>query len=218
MFSVFRNNLGGMPAGTFAAAVVTAGEPLVGNVNETKTQANIPGGEAKAAYGAFPSTSATDTVVAPLVKELFNGKTTGVAVVNAGYDPTSPATYVDAAGTVRSFETTNTVAPDTAVSFFFVYQNQGGVSRFVEFWRTRGGHQRGNLQIQQWRAVHCTCPGTDIEMTSSWTSRITKDSTSSGSPVLTVATDRAPRSASAAANEPGVTPSIVVSIRRGNSV
>ena len=96
-------------------------------MNESKEQANTPGGEAKAAYGAFPSTSATDTVVAPLVKELFNGKTTGVAVVNAGTDPTKiQATYVDAAGTVRSFETTDNVAPDTAVSFFFVYQNQGG--------------------------------------------------------------------------------------------
>ena len=129
VFSVFRNNLGGMPAGTFAAAKVSSnnGQPLVGSVNESKDQANIPGSEAKAAYAAFPVKAATDTVVAPLVKELFNGNTTGVAVVNAGDQPTKiQASYVDASGAVRNFETTNNVAPGEAVSFFFVYQNAGG--------------------------------------------------------------------------------------------
>lgn len=125
VFSVYRNNLGGMPAGTFASAVVSADQPLVGAVNESKDQANTPGGKAKAVYAAFPQSGATDVVALPLVKELFGKNTTGVAVVNAGDNPTTfIATYTDADGVSRQFQTASTVDPGGAVSFFQVFANR----------------------------------------------------------------------------------------------
>ncbi len=128
VFSPFRNNLGGMPAGVFASGVASAAQPLVGSVNEQKDQANTPGGKVKAVYAAFPEIRATDEVALPVVKELFNGKTTGVAVVNAGTQPTRfVATYTDANGVSRTFQTTRTdIQPGEAISFFQVFQNIGG--------------------------------------------------------------------------------------------
>lgn len=124
VFSTFRDNLGGLPAGTFASAVVSADQKLVGSVNESKSQANTPGGKAKAVYACFGQNRATDEVALPLVKELFGGKTTGVTVVNAGTAATKfLATYTDANGVARSFETADAVDPGEAVPFFQVFQN-----------------------------------------------------------------------------------------------
>jgi hypothetical protein len=122
VFSRFRNNLGGMPEGVFAAGEASADQKLVGSVNESKTQANIPGGKAKAVYACFPKSKATDTVALPLVKEIFKGKTTGVSVVNAGDAPTQfIATYTDAAKASKTFQTISTnIQPGEAVSFFQV--------------------------------------------------------------------------------------------------
>ena len=128
VFSVFRNNLGGMPAGTFAAAVVTSidnvtynPQPLAGMVNETNNFG-------KATYAVFSQSAATTSVGMPLVKEMFAGGTTGVAVVNVGTAATKLyATYTDQNGVARTFETVSTVQPGAAVSFFKVYQNTGGI-------------------------------------------------------------------------------------------
>jgi hypothetical protein len=127
VFSRYQNNLGGMPTGVFAAGVATASEPLVGSVNESKAQDNIPGGKAKAVYSCFSKSNATDEIALPLVKEMFNGKTTGVSVVNAGDNPTQfIATYTDASGSSVTFQTVATdIQPGEAVSFFQVYSNPG---------------------------------------------------------------------------------------------
>lgn len=130
VFSVFRDNLGGMPAGTFAAAVVTSidnatydPQPIAGTVNETNNFG-------KATYAAFSNSSATTTVGLPLVKEMFGGGTTGVTVVNVGSLPTKIfASYTDQNGNVREFETVATVAPGAAVPLFKVYTNP--LSRFT---------------------------------------------------------------------------------------
>ncbi len=127
VFSVHRDNLGGMPAGTFAAAIVESisdathtPQKLAGMVNE----ANNMG---KATYAAFAQSAATTKVGLPMVKEMFSNNTTGVAVVNVGTAATKfYATYTDQNGVVRSFETAATVAPGAAVSFFTVYLNPGG--------------------------------------------------------------------------------------------
>jgi len=127
VFSVFRDNLGGMPAGTFASAVVSASQNLVGSVNESKDQPNTPGGKAKAVYAAFAQSAATNVVALPLVKEMFGGKTTGVAVVNAGDASTTViASYTDAAGVTRQFQTSSAIDPGEAISLFQVFQNAGG--------------------------------------------------------------------------------------------
>jgi len=128
VFSAFRNNLGGMPAGVYAAGVASASQPLVGSVNESKDQAGTPGGKVKAVYGCFPKSKATNKVALPVVKEMFNSQTTGVTVVNAGDQPTQfIATYTDANGNVRTFQTVRTdIQPGEAVPFFQVFQNPGG--------------------------------------------------------------------------------------------
>lgn len=128
VFSVYRNNLGGMPAGVYASGVASAAQPLVGSVNESKAQPNTPGGYAKAVYSCFGQSLATDKVALPMVKEMFSGNTTGVAVVNAGTGPTRfIATYTDANGVARRFQTVRTdIQPGEAVSFFQVFQNSGG--------------------------------------------------------------------------------------------
>jgi hypothetical protein len=142
VFSVFRDNLGGIPAGTFAAAVVTSLDDatydpqlLVGMVNETNNFG-------KATYSAFAKDSATTKVGLPMVKEMFANSTTGVAVVNVGTDSTYfYATYTDQNGIVRKFRTTDEVAPGAAVSFFTVYKNLNnkftGLANFSALYGTK---------------------------------------------------------------------------------
>lgn len=142
VFSAFRDNLGGMPSGTFASATITSiddatydPQPLAGMVNETNSFG-------KATYAAFAKKSATTTVGFPIVKEMFSGSTTGVAVVNVGTAPTKfYATYIDQNGVSRTFETTSTVLPGAAVSFFKVYTNPSskftGLSNFSVLFGTK---------------------------------------------------------------------------------
>lgn len=87
-FSKWNNNLGGLPAGTMAAAVIecTNGQPLVGSSNDAKTQSGFPG-EAKVKYNAYADALATDTAYAPMVKEFYAGFTGGVTVQNVGTAP-----------------------------------------------------------------------------------------------------------------------------------
>lgn len=84
-FSKWNDNLGGLPAGTMAAAVIecTNGQPLVGSSNDAKTQQDFPG-EAKVKYAAFADTLSTSTAYAPMVKEFLDGLTGGVTVQNVG--------------------------------------------------------------------------------------------------------------------------------------
>jgi len=142
VFSKFRDNLGGLPEGTFAAAVVTSldnttydPQPLVGMINETNNFG-------KATYSAFAKESATTKVGLPMVKEMFANSTTGVAVVNVGSAPTKLyASYTDQNGNTRTFETVNAVAPGAAVSFYTVYNNLNnrftGLSNFSALYGTK---------------------------------------------------------------------------------
>jgi hypothetical protein len=84
-FSKWNNNLGGLPPGTMAAAVIesTNGEPLVGSSNDAKTQPGFPG-QAKVKYAAFPDELATPEAYAPMVKEMLGIFTGGVTVQNVG--------------------------------------------------------------------------------------------------------------------------------------
>jgi hypothetical protein len=84
-FSKWNNNLGGLPQGTIAAAVIesTNGQKLVGSSNDAKTQPGFPG-EAKVKYSAFADELATPTGFAPMVKEFKGLFTGGVTVQNVG--------------------------------------------------------------------------------------------------------------------------------------
>ncbi|MEM7131195.1 MAG: hypothetical protein AAF702_33070 [Chloroflexota bacterium] len=149
VFNNARNNIGRMPIGTFASATVESirGQKLVGTVNENNNGK-------KAVYAAFcvegcgadgNSTPTTTKVAAPLVKEFFRGKTTGITVANAGTASTKiMASYTDAVGTTRVIESSAEVPPGGAISFFSIYTNPGdrfivlaGFTDFNDFFDTK---------------------------------------------------------------------------------
>jgi len=127
VFSSFRNNLGGMPTGTFAAGIVesitdTTHTPqlLAGVVNETNSLG-------KAVYYAFADTQATTKIALPLVKEQFNNMTTGGSIMNIGSAPTILYfSYTDRAGNLREFQTTQPLAPGAAIPIYTVNKNLSG--------------------------------------------------------------------------------------------
>lgn len=124
LFSKYNNNLGGLPAGTFAAAVIESlddathdPQPLVGTGNDSKTLSAIPGGKGKTQYNAFPSTVATDHAASPNVKEYIGVRRGGVTAQNVG---TSADTiyfeyYEYGTDNVYVFWTTSPVAVGAAV-------------------------------------------------------------------------------------------------------
>lgn len=87
-FSKWNNNLGGLPSGAMAAAVIecTNGQPLIGSSNDAKTQGAFPG-QAKVKYSAFPDALATSLAYAPMVKEFYGKFTGGATVQNVGDNP-----------------------------------------------------------------------------------------------------------------------------------
>jgi hypothetical protein len=84
-FSKWNNNLGGLPNGTMAAAVIecTNGQLLIGSSNDAKTQSGFPG-QAKVKYSAFPDALATELAFAPKIKEFSGIFTGGATVQNVG--------------------------------------------------------------------------------------------------------------------------------------
>lgn len=90
LFSKWNNNIGGMPRGTMAAAVIESlaqdsylVQPLVGSSNDGKTQPGFPG-QANVKYSAFPDELATPLGYAPMVKEFVGALTGGINVQNVG--------------------------------------------------------------------------------------------------------------------------------------
>jgi len=84
-FSKGNDNLGGLPEGALAAAVIkcTNGQLLIGASNDTKTLPD-DGGKAKLKYSAFADEPATPYAYAPMVKEFLGILTGGVNVQNVG--------------------------------------------------------------------------------------------------------------------------------------
>jgi len=84
-FSKWNKNLGGMPVGTMAAAVIesTNGQALIGSSNDAKTQLGFPG-QAMVKYSAFADSLATPVAYAPMVKEFLGKFTGGATVQNVG--------------------------------------------------------------------------------------------------------------------------------------
>lgn len=87
-FSKWNDNLGGLPVGTMAAAVIesTNGQPLVGASNDTKTQPNYPE-TVKIKYSLFSDDLATPEAYVPMIKEFYGIFTGGVDVQNVGNNP-----------------------------------------------------------------------------------------------------------------------------------
>lgn len=124
-FSKWLNNLGGMPAGNFAAAKIESvddatynSQLLVGISNDTKSQAKTPMGYGRTASYAFAISKATSLNGSPMVKELISNFTGGMTVVNVGdLDTTINFKYYEYGTTnVYEFWTRNPVAPNAAVN------------------------------------------------------------------------------------------------------
>jgi len=87
-FSKWNDNLGGLPVGAMASAVIecTNGQPLVGASNDTKTQPHYPE-KVKIKYTLFSDGLASPVAFAPMVKEMYGIFTGGVDVQNVGDNP-----------------------------------------------------------------------------------------------------------------------------------
>ncbi len=110
-----QGNIGGLDDCTFFSMVATSTESLIATVNESRL---YQGQRVKAVYGTFSTANATTTAFFPLVKEFFNGQTTGVSVVNAGNAAaTITGTYTCDSGTY-TVTTASAVTDGAAASFF----------------------------------------------------------------------------------------------------
>lgn len=131
-FSKWNNNLGGLPEGTMAAAVIESlnGQPLVGSSNDAKTQEDFTG-QAKVKYAAFAEELATATAYAPMVKEFLGDFTGGVTVQNVGTeaDYITIEYYQYGTDNVCTLHTKSTVPAGGAVETNWVSVN--GANRFT---------------------------------------------------------------------------------------
>jgi hypothetical protein len=117
VFSRFNSNMGGMPDGNLAAAVVelvgSTNSILVGVVNES----NFSGTPVRAtAYTCFGEDSATNRLAAPLFKRNVAGVTSALVVQNVGAnDVTMTATFK--CGSTTETVTTGSIAPGSSFNF-----------------------------------------------------------------------------------------------------
>jgi hypothetical protein len=108
VFSIFGNNLGGMPGNNLASAKVTAsGDVLVGVVNEQNFGAAAGVPVKATTYTCFGEGSATNRLAAPLFKRAVAGVTSALVVQNVS----STATFA-----VNATFTCGTSAPVTVAS------------------------------------------------------------------------------------------------------
>lgn len=84
-------NIGGMPVGCLASSKYeSSGGNIVGTVNESYLNpAPPPGTQAATAYNMLSGTGATTQIAAPLYKEKFGSKTSGLQVQNIGGSSTN---------------------------------------------------------------------------------------------------------------------------------
>lgn len=120
VFSRFNSNMGGMPDGNLAAAVVelvgsTTNSILVGVVNES----NFSGTPVRStAYTCFGEDSATNRLAAPLFKRNVAGVTSALVVQNVGAnDVTMTATFKCGTSSPETVTTDSPIAPGSSFNF-----------------------------------------------------------------------------------------------------
>lgn len=131
VFSKYDNNLGGMPQGTYAAAVFESLDTdeydpqlLVGSSNDTKFMSTLNG---KTAYNLFADTRATSKVAVPMVNEFVGAFTGGLTVQNVGdkADRIIFDYYEYGTDNVYRFWTVDTYKPGEAVNNYGISRNSG---------------------------------------------------------------------------------------------
>jgi hypothetical protein len=135
LFSKYLKNLGGMPKGTFAAAVVESlnsppytPQLLVGSTNDSKVMPKIRAGRGITLYSAFADNSTTSAIAAPIIRENIGGISGGLTVQNVGSaDDTIEFWYYEyGTSNVYHFWSTNPVGVGQAVNTNRVAVNAGG--------------------------------------------------------------------------------------------
>lgn len=118
VFGADSNTIGGMPAGSLASATVTSDKPsIVAVVSER----NIQGSPVKfTTYNCFNQAAATAKVAAPVVKQNFNGNTTGIQVQNANTSGalSVTATYACDSGASTYTVSSTSLTPGQSTTFF----------------------------------------------------------------------------------------------------
>jgi hypothetical protein len=93
---------------------------MVGIVNESYLDPNaMPGTQSSASYNLFPTVLTTTRIVAPLFKEQFGGKTSGLQVMNVG--AITATLHVEFRRGANTWTTINyTVAPGASANFYLL--------------------------------------------------------------------------------------------------
>jgi hypothetical protein len=137
VFSKWDNNLGGMPEGTYAAAVFESiaepstgitPQPLLGASNDAKTMSPIPGGKGKTVYQLFATEALTDAIAVPILTEFEDGLTGGLTVQNVGGTSSKIhfEFYEHGSSNMYHFWTKDPLQPEEAINSWGVSQNYGG--------------------------------------------------------------------------------------------
>jgi hypothetical protein len=121
---IFGGPFGGGETNEFVgSATITSDQPMTAIVNENDFAA--PTSTKQTVFAAFAQAAGTDTILFPLVKEFYNGNTTGIQVMNVGDNPvTLSAAYVFQGNSFTVDEDsgggTITVQPGAAFTFWGV--------------------------------------------------------------------------------------------------
>ena len=153
VFSKYDSNLGGMPVGTYAAAIFESldtddydPQPLVGSSNDTKFMPILNG---KTVYNLFPDTGATSRVAVPMVTEFVGEFTGGLTVQNVGENPDT--IYFDyyeyGTDNVYRFWTVDPIAPGEAVNNWGISMNYGG------YFANDGSYEWSELEGKKFSAI-----------------------------------------------------------------
>lgn len=111
-----QGNIGGLAACTFFSMVASSDQPIVMTVNENR---DLDGQAVKAVYAGFNVANASTSSFFPLVKEFFNGQTTGISMINAGdAAATISGAYTCDDGNTYNVTTSSPVDPGAGASFF----------------------------------------------------------------------------------------------------
>jgi hypothetical protein len=143
VFSQWDNNLGGMPAGTFASVTYESidnasydPQPLVGASNDAKTLPLIAGGKGKTVYKLFADTTATDIAAVPILKEFVGDVTGALTVQNVGSSSDTIWFEFYPLGETEpyTFQTTEPLGPGEAINTWGISRNIGGAFKNDGSW------------------------------------------------------------------------------------
>lgn len=156
VFSKWDDNLGGMPEGTYAAAVYESidtdeydPQPLLGASNDAKTLSNLPGGKGKTVYKLFAASTLTSRVAVPMVTEFQDELTGALTVQNVGTitDTIHFEFYEYNSSNVYEFWTVEPLPPDEAINSWGVSLNSGG------YFANNGSWDFSELSGKQFSAI-----------------------------------------------------------------